>query len=224
MIFLRAFGLAALVTGGTALLTAQTQNTFIFQFDESGDASYIDSGAPTQFTNTYTSDSGTVTYTVQQDPFGSAVGQILVYDLPEFVNNGAVGIQEFGAPENTYGDVLWFTNQTDLDAGLASSYTGADFGTQDANLMIFYSEDISTGYLADSGLPNTLYGPVNDVASENADEIFQYLAAGSSPGSPGSSGTNEFDGLSGAPEPASFPTLLIGVAAFGLGAWRRRRA
>ena len=224
MRFFKALGLVALVTSGASLLHAQA---FQFVFDEQGNATYVDSQTPTQ--NGYTAQSGTANYFTTTDPFGDVTGQILVYDLPELVFNGPVGIDEFGGG---VGDVLWFTNQTDLtDAqtnGVVNgvntnpdAYSGSDFGARNANLIIVYSDDVSTGYLADNGLPAWYPSDftLSVGATENAADYFQYLADGL----PYPNG-NEYDGFSGTPEPASFSMLLIGVGAVGFGAWRRRRA
>ena len=191
-------------------------SSFAITFDENGNATYVDSGSPTQ--NGYGATTvacgsnfcGTATSGLETDPLGGTGGQVLVYDLPELVLSGPVGVLEPGG--GSVSDVLWFTNSD-----------GVSNGQLNANFMIFYSGDLGGGALADSGLPTTLIysgqGAISDIATENADGTFQWLPDSGNLFPAG----NEYDGLSNsAPEPATSSMFLLAAGVIGFGAWRRR--
>jgi PEP-CTERM motif len=186
-------------------------------FDEGGGGSYQDTVAPDQNIATYGSaTSGAIASFIGSDPYcvsnpASCVGgNVLIYELPTLVISGAVSIGEpgsgadVGSTDPTPSDVLFFTNAA-----------GVNDGGTDANLMVFYSL-AGDGAAADVGLPLNAASLI-DKATENADGTFQWL-----PGGVTYPTNNEYDGFSGAPEPASLSMMLFGAGMLGFGAWRRR--
>lgn len=209
------FFAALLLVAATAPMHADTFDLF---FDENGNGLYTEtSGSPTA--NSYTDASGALLFTTPLDTIGGTGNNILIYKLPDFVLNGPVDIGESAGPGIS--DVLWFTNEADLAAAGAHTYVygtpgttdgAGDFGTPNADLMIFFSGD-STGALADSGLPNTVnVGALADATNELADGSFIWLPGG-----------NRYFGQSDeAPEPGSMSLLAVGAGLVGLGAWSRK--
>jgi hypothetical protein len=199
-----AFAIALGLLAGTSAFAGAIQ----VSFDENGNGTWQDTTSASQ--NGYSGTSGTLQFLYETDPTGSVGGNVLVYELPELVISGPVDVGEpgdtVGVTDTNPSDVLFFTNSN-----------GVNDGGADANLMIFYSGDIATGDLADTGLPS-FAGTLLDVADETPSGSFQWL--------PDSGNTfpngNEYDGISETPEPASLSMMLIGAGILGFGAIRRK--
>ena len=179
---------AGFVAAMAACLSASPASAaFILSFDENGNGCLENSDH-----NCTTP----VVGTLEADPTGRVAGDVLVYQLPETVTTGDVGVGDFGT--NTLSDVLTFTNAN-----------GDTSGAFDGNLMIFYSE-LGGSDLADTGFPDQAF---TIFVTENADGSFTYspfpnVYVGSSP--------------EGVPEPLTLS--LFGAGLVGAAALRRRKA
>jgi len=128
------------------------------------------------------------------DPTGGVAGLVLIYDLPNFVNDGDVGFIE-NATSGALSDVLRFY--------------------RDANTshMIFYSDIDGDGAPADSGLPTQFSGNFFTLPEVNGLCILNYAFPND----------NQYighsDGRVFTPEPI---TMSLGIA--GIGLFMRRRA
>ncbi|HEY8751796.1 MAG TPA: PEP-CTERM sorting domain-containing protein [Tepidisphaeraceae bacterium] len=166
-------------------------------FDENGNGTWQDSVLPTQ--NGYTGTSGTLAFSYAPDPTGNISGSVLIYKLPALVTSGPTDIGELGATvgirDSNPSDILFFTNSS-----------GASDHLLDANLMIFYSQGVGGGSLADTGLP-AIAGTLADAASEDANGNVQWL-----PNIAIFPTGSEYDGVSGTvPEPATLALLGLTV-------------
>lgn len=179
-------------------------------FDLYGNGIYADQcSSPNNFNPPYVNSTGNAVGYVGTDPTDQANdgggGNVLIYDLPEDVISGNVGV--VGTASDT-GDV-----GTDIDnAVYAITFTngsGILDGAQDADLMIVYT---------DADLP-TFAGDGLDLVNVDANGNFTWLPDNFSYPS-----GNEYDFSSTElPEPASLWMLTIGIGGLGLGVFRRRK-
>ena len=175
--------------------SAVLPDPFRLNFDENGNASYVQNGSPTVHP---------VTGTLILDPtsgIGGAPLTVLAYHLPEPVVAGTVIIPEPGGGTS---DAIRFTDSTGRLSGVTDPAT---------TIMIYYSELPELGEigdLADSGFPaNLTAGTVTTGPTEVGPEGNNGFTW--TPGAPYPA-NNEFIGVSDAtrvPEPASL-TLLLG--------------
>jgi hypothetical protein len=183
--------------------------SFIFNFDENGNATY------------QTFNPITMTYNPPVAETGTLIGGVLTYRLPGFVvvdpmTQGYVVLREPPPPANQISDVVQFGN--DAQGGF----------------MRYWSEEFPGGdgipQLADIGIPDLGNIDLTDIlANEVGAEggtSFSFFSGGI--GTPASS--NFFNGISDIsagviPEPGSLTLLGLGLGFAGLyGAVRRRRS
>jgi hypothetical protein len=145
------------------------------------------------------------------DPSGGIAANVLVYQLPFFVNPGDVGLLEAGSTSQTPSDLVRFFNAAGANTSEIIYYSDVESPNTDKDL-------------ADTGLPlspNAIIIPENGPENNNG-AVWTPLAT--QPGGFPTGAQITYDIISDVPEPAFGSLLLLGLATcLGINRLRQNR-